>query len=41
MERYVGLKRYGAASPELTFTILKTFKFSDTNKEPTSSLKMI
>ena len=46
VERYVGLprthtKRYAAASPQLTFTILKTFKFSDFNKEPTSSLKMI
>ena len=30
-----------AASPQLTFTTLKTFKFSDFNKEPTSSLKMI
>ena len=30
-----------AASPQLTFTILKTFKFSDFYKEPTSSLKMI
>ena len=30
-----------AASPQLTFTILKTFKFSDFNEEPTSSLKMI
>ena len=32
---------HAAASPQLTFTILKTFKFSDFNKEPTSSLKMI
>ena len=32
---------YAATSPQLTFTILKTFKFSDFNKEPTSSLKMI
>jgi len=30
-----------AASLKLNFTILKTFKFSDFNKEPTSSLKMI
>ena len=34
-------KRYTAASPQLTYTILETFKFSDFNKEPTSSLKMI
>jgi hypothetical protein len=34
-------KRYAAALPQLTFKILKTFKFSDFNREPTSSLKMI
>jgi hypothetical protein len=38
-------KRYVAALPQITSTILKifikTFKFSDFNKEPTSSLKMI
>jgi hypothetical protein len=34
-------KRYAAASPQLTFTILKTFKFSDLNKELKSSLKII
>jgi len=33
-------KRYAAASPHLTFYILN-FKFSDFNKEPTNSLKMI
>jgi len=31
-------KHYAASSPPLTFYI---FKFSDFNKEPTSSLKMI
>ena len=31
-------KRYAAASSQLTFYV---FKFSDFNKEPTSSLKMI
>ena len=31
-------KRYAATSPQLTFYI---FKFSDFNKDPTSSLKMI
>jgi len=33
-------KRYAAASPQLTFYVFN-FKFSDFNKEPTSSLKMI
>ena len=33
-------KRYAAASPQLTFYILK-FKFIDFNKEPTNFLKMI
>jgi len=33
-------KRYAAASPQLAFYIFN-FKFSDFNKEPTSSLKMI
>ena len=32
---------YAAASPQITSTIFKNFKFSDFNKEPTSSLKMI
>jgi hypothetical protein len=39
------IKRYAAALPQITSTILKklikTFKFSDSIKEPTSSLKMI
>ena len=34
-------KHYAAASPQLTFYIFLNFKFSDFNKEPTSSLKMI
>jgi hypothetical protein len=35
------VKVNSAASPQLTFTVLKTFKLNDFNKEPTSSLKMI
>ena len=34
-------KSYAATLPQSTFTVLKTFKFSDFNKEHTSSLKMI
>ena len=38
-------KRYAAVLPQITSTILKklikAFKFSDFNKEPTRSLKMI
>jgi len=34
-------KRYAATSPQLTFYIFFNFKFSDFNKEPTNSLKMI
>ena len=38
-------KRYAAAFPQITSTILKifikSFKFSEFNKEPTSALKMI
>ena len=44
VERYVGhTKCYAATSPQSTFMILnfKYFLFSDFNKEPTSSLKMI
>ena len=37
----VVMQQHAATSPQLTFTILKSFQFSDFNKEPTSSLKMI
>ena len=40
-EHHAHTTRYAATLPQITFTVLKTFIFSDFNKEPTSSLKMI